>query len=930
MLAERVASRAAGEFGQIVEFTREAMRRVIEEPAVRHVRDTRACGRALAAVRKQHPAYGLIGVVARDGQTVCSDTGQALGIHLGDREYFQQAVATGAFVVSGFVVGRTTGMNIMVLAEPVVDDRGEVTAVMFLSLDLAWIRRQMEQMVVPPGSSLMLVDGTGTVMAAYPAEQTVVGQKVPEHASFVQHAHRNQATQVTGPNGVQRMVVSVALPRTPGGSAFARAGIPTAEITAKANRALARNLLMLGGVALLVYAAAWWFASLLVVTPARRLIGAVESLGRGNLSVRTGIKQGADELGQLAMHFDEMASRIQRMTRALHALSASNRNLLRARDEWVLLQEMAQIAVREGGYRVAWVGLLNDDAQQTLVTGAVAGGQSDLNQWVETHAGAGKDGPAALAIRSGTTAVVQGLPCDAPHAADVPLPRRFAACALPLKVHGRTIGVLKLYTDDTTAFNRTELDLLEDMAADLAFGIQTLRDRALHALAQEQIRQMAYADGLTGLPNRARLETVCDEALAEAAVTGHPLAILALSLDHFNRIQSAIGFAEGDKLLREVARRMQACAEPTWCVARLVGDGFAVLIRHADAVEAMRAARRLETEFERPIGVAGIDVEVKANIGIAIYPEHGDGTALLLRRADIARIDAQRKGIGAELYRGESDKENPARLQLMVDLRRAIDDGQLAVHYQGKVDARTGAVTGAEALVRWQHPNKGNIPPARFIPDAEETGLIKPLTRWILNEVLRQLHQWSHDGVAVPVAVNFSGRNFADPALVDDLQRLIHHWDVDPRLLQIEITETVLMHDAQAAQGALARMRAMGLLILIDDFGTGYSSLRYLASLPVDVIKIDRSFVLEIVHRAEMRALVAAVVDMGHKLGLKLVAEGVDDEQQAHLLRAMACDEIQGFLYCKPLESQTFREWVHRRQSGRPGGAPLLPFSDEH
>ena len=917
ILAERAASRAAGEFGQIVEFTREIMGRLSEEPEVRHVSDAKACGRALAGVRKQHPAYGLIGVVARDGKTVCSDTGQALGIDLSDRDYFNQAVETGTFVVSGFLVGRTTGMNIMVLAEPVVDHSGKVIEVMFLSLDLAWIHQQMEQMIVPPGSNLMLVDDTGTVMAAYPDAQAVVGQKTPEQASLVRPEHRSQATQVVGLDGIQRMVVSVALPRTPRGSAFARAGIPTAEIIAKANHALARNLLMLGGVALLVYAAAWWLASFLVVTPTRRLIGAVESLGRGNLSARTELKHGADELGQLAMHFDEMASRMQRVTRALLALSASSRNLLRAHDESVLLDEMTQIAVREGGYRVAWVGLLGDDDQQSLLTAAVAGKQGNLNQWVEAHAGEDSEGPAALAIRSGMTEVVQSLPCDARPAADYPLPERFAVCALPLKVRSKTIGVLKLYTDDTPAFDPAELELLEKMAADLAFGIQTLRDRALHALAEEQIRQMAYVDGLTALPNRTRLEMICDEAMAAATRTGDPLAVIAVSLDHFSRIQNAVGFAEGDKLLREVAQRLQACAEPNWCVARLVGDSFAVLIRSADSVEAMKAARRLETTFERPIAIAGIDVEVKANIGIAIYPEHGGDAALLLRRADIARIDAQLNGMGAELYLGASEKENPARLQRMVDLRRAIDDGQLAVHYQGKVDAKTGAVTGAEALVRWQHPVQGDIPPMLFIPDAEETGLIKPLTLWVLKEVLRQLHHWSQEGVAVPIAVNFSGRNFRDPGLVDELQRLLDHWHVDPRLLQIEITETVLMHDAQAAQGALARMRAMGLLILIDDFGTGYSSLRYLASLPVDVIKIDRSFVIEIVHRTEMRALVAAVIDMGHKLGLKLVAEGVDDEQQADLLREMTCDEIQGFLYCKPLESRGFRDWVHCRSSCR-------------
>jgi diguanylate cyclase (GGDEF)-like protein len=924
LLAERVAGRAAGEFGQIVEFTRELMNRVGAEPEVRHVTDAHACSRALAAVRSQHPAFGLIGVVARNGKTVCSDTGQAVGIDLSDRDYFRRAIETRDFVVSGFVVGRTTGMNIMVLAAPIIGPGGDVTEVMFLSLDLAWIRRQMEGLIAPPGSNLILVDGKGTVMAAYPDAQAVVGRTIPERDALFEQGRFGKAAgkHVIGLDGVSRVVVSVALPRAPAGAAFVRAGIPTASIIADADHALRRNLLALGGLALLTYAAAWWLASLLVVWPTRRLIAAAESLREGDMTARTQLKHGADELGQLALHFDAMAARVERVTRALRALSACNRNLLRAVDEAVLLDEMCRIAVREGGYRVAWVGLLTGDAEQTLVTAAVSGAQDDLNRWVEEHAGKASDGPAARAIRTGTTQVRPSVVHQPPAPEGRAGRPGFAACALPLKVHGDTIGALKLYADDPDSFDATELELVEEMAADLAFGIQTLRDRRLQAVAEERIRQMAYVDSLTGLSNRTRLEMVVGEALADASRTGQGFAVIALSLAHFTRIQNAIGFTEGDRLIVEAAHRLQSTAAPTWSVARLVGDRFAILVPAAGAAAATAAARRLETAFERPFSIAGIDVEANANLGIALYPEHGDDPELLLRRADVACIEAQANGSGIELYRGKGEEEDPARLQRMVDLRRAIDEGQLAVHYQGKVDAHTGAITGAEALVRWQHPTQGNIPPGMFIAGAEQTGLIKPLTRWVLAAVVRQLHDWSHNGLTVPVAVNFSGGSFRDPGLVDELQRLLERWQVDPRLLQIEITETVLMHDAQAAQRVLARLRAIGIVILLDDFGTGYSSLRYLASLPVDVIKIDRSFIIEIVHRPEMRALVAAMIDMGHKLGLKLVAEGVDAEHQAQLLRGMGCDEIQGFLYCKPLASRAFEDWARSLKPAPAGQSP--------
>jgi len=908
--ARQIAGRAAAEFGQVVEISHELMVRVSSEPSMRRGGDRVACGRALAEVQQRHAAYVNMAIVNLEGYTTCSDNDRALGLYVGDRDYFRRAVQTRGFVVSRFLVDRLGGKHIMVLAMPIIGPARELRDVMVLSLDLAWLGRQTEDSALPAGSNLFLVDDTGTVMTTYPDMPSAIGKRIPESEK---PAHEQQAGHVvTGFDGQLRMVVSVPLPRAPAGSAWVRGSIPTADIVAGANRALLRNLAVLSGVALLIFGAAWWFAGLLVVRPTVRLIAMAEALGRGDMAARTRLDHGGGELGQLARHFDDMAASLQRMTRAQRALSASNRIVLRAGREQSLLEEMCQIAVREGGYRVAWVGLLQPDGH--LRTAAVAGGRGNLNQWVDAHAGKGQDGPASVAVRTRTTQVVRNVGYPPPAGAPQDdWPAVFAACALPLMLRGRAIGVLKLYADDAAAFDTAELELLEEMAADLAFGILTLRDREQHQRTEEKIRLLALLDPLTGLPNRARFELLTGEALDMVGVRRAHLAVLAVRLERFSRIQNAVGFAESERLLTQVAARLREVADAAWAVARLDGDRFAVLVPWADAERALDIARSLVGGFERPFGVAGVDVEVNANVGVALFPEHGDEPGMLARRADIACVDAQTNGTGVALFRGASDTESLARLQLMVDLRRAIDEGQLAVHYQGKIDARSGEVTGAEALLRWRHPVRGNIPPVQFIPAAEETGLIKLLTRWVINEVLRQQREWADEGRSVPVAVNLSGRNFRDPGLLDELQQALKRWQVDPRLLQIEITETVLMDDAESAQRVLERMRALGLVILIDDFGTGYSSLRYLASLPVDVIKIDRSFVITIVHRQEMRALVAAMIDMGHKLGMKLVAEGVDDESQAQLLREMGCDEIQGFLYCRPVEASAFQEWLGAR-----------------
>jgi len=910
-LAEGLARHAAVEFGQIVEGTRDTLARLAHDTEVRDFADGVACGRTLARLRRLHPAYGAMGVIGPAGRIVCADTPAAVGVHLGDREYFQRAMRTRTFAVSGFLVGRTSKLNILVVAAPLGEPDGPVEGVLFLSLDLAWVREQMEQMVVPEGTSLMLVDGRGTVMAAYPDGPTVVGHEIPEAEAFLDEGRRTgrvDAARVVGLDGQERVVAGEMLPGTPPGSAFARAGVPTADFNAQANAVLARNLLALAGVALAVYAAAWWVAAVLVVAPTRRLIAAAESLGSGNLSARTGLKHGPDELGRLALHFDTMAARVERVTRALRALSACNSSLLHARSEAQLLDELVRIAVTDGDYQVAWVGLLDTSDPPRLVTAALGGRDDMVRRAVASRAELDTGAIATQALRAGATR------CAGTDASHGPL-ANLHTCALPLHLDDRAIGVLQLCTDDVSAFDAAELALLEEMAADLSFGLQTLRDRARHARAEELIQQMAFVDGLTGLPNRVRFEGLCGEMLQAADTAKEPVAVIVVGLVRFGRIQNAIGFGEADRLLVEVARRLRAMAPPAWALARVGGYRFALMLPSAGATPARIAAARLAREFERPFAMAGIDIEAPATFGIAVYPSHGAEAALLLRRADLACTEAEASGSEVELYRGESAKENPARLQLMVDLRRAIDAGQLELHYQGKVDARSGAVTGAEALLRWRHATKGNVPPGQFIPDAEETGLIAPLTRWVIQAVVHQLREWSLAGRVIPVAVNLSGRNFRDPNLVSDVARWLAAAGVPARLLQIEITETVLMDDTAAAKQSLERLRAAGHPILLDDFGTGYSSLRYLASMPVDVIKVDRSFVVEIVARPEMRALVGAIVDLGHTLGLQLVAEGVDEEAQAEHLREMGCDEIQGFLYARPVPAPEFIAWAAARAS---------------
>ncbi|MFZ5511774.1 MAG: bifunctional diguanylate cyclase/phosphodiesterase [Pseudomonadota bacterium] len=922
--AARLARHAAAQHGQLIAFTRQLLTGLANDPDVRDIARPGRCNKRLAQLLPLYPAYLQIGVIRMDGEVVCSALSLGRSFNLADRGYFRKALETRAFAVGEFQVGRITRKSSLPVAAPIVDSHGMPVAVVYVAIDVSWLGRELEETLLPALGTLSILDGEGTVLARYPGQGESVGEKLPELAAFLDAIRRGETRgiEATGADGIRRIYVTAPLAGAPEGSAFARVGIATEPVVAEANRILARNLLALGAAVLLVFGAAWVAADMLILRQARRLMGAVENLGAGDMSVRSGLPHTGDELGRLAAQFDHMAERLQRITRAQRTLSAGNRTLLRTGDETALLAEMCRVAVDVGGYRAAWVGYAQNDADKSVRVMASAGDTEGMLErvpvsWDDNEYGRG---PAGTAIRSGTVQVVRDLGTDPRF-----VPWRFLAqahglvsvCALPLVVGGAVIGALVLYAMEQDAFDDAELELLDEMAADLAFGIQVARERVAHARAQEHIRQMAYVDGLTGLASRAHLVECLAAHIAEAGREGRPAALLMVDIEHFARIQNAVGYREGDRLLQQVAERLRRIAAERWVLARTSGDRFALLLPGADANEASSVAKSLAGLFDLPFSVADIWAEVRANIGIVLYPGHGGDPETLIRRADIAARDAQASGQGIAVFRGEDERDRPERLGLIVELRRAIENGELFLHYQPKVAAADGRVTGAEALVRWRHPQRGVVPPTTFIELAEQTGLIKPLTYWVLGEALRQGHVWREAGTALRLAVNLSTRNLRDPLLPEKLEGMLATWGGQLDVLEVEITESVLMEDERGAEQVLGRLRALGVTIAIDDFGTGYSSLRYLARLPVNSVKVDRSFVIDIAHKPEMRTLVAATIDLAHNLGLKVVAEGVDHPDQLAVLRELGCDEIQGYLFSRPLAAEDFLLWARSRSGNR-------------
>ena len=428
----------------------------------------------------------------------------------------------------------------------------------------------------------------------------------------------------------------------------------------------------------------------------------------------------------------------------------------------------------------------------------------------------------------------------------------------------------------------------------------------------EELTRQALSDSLTSLPNRVLLRQRLEQAIASA----DDVALLVMDLDRFKEVNDTLGHPCGDALLQELSVRLKGALRSSDTVARLGGDEFAILLPGAGQSEATVIAATLQKLVARPFELDGRMVTIGASIGIASRPEHGTDADTLLRYADVAMYVAKRSGQSVSVYTADQDQHTPDRLALISELSDAIEHGELTLAFQPLIDCQQDyTVAGVEALVRWAHPRHGLMPPDQFVPLAEQTGLIRAMSRWVLESALRQHHQWRGQGLDVPVSVNLSMRDVHDPSLPETVAGLLDEFEIRPGGLRVEITESSLMLDPVRALETLTSLRGMGVHVSIDDFGTGYSSLAYLKQLPVDELKIDRSFVRDLATDESDLAIVRSTIELAHNLGLSVVAEGVEDEPTLELLRGFGCDKAQGYLFSRALGAAELTSWLRARES---------------
>ena len=597
---------------------------------------------------------------------------------------------------------------------------------------------------------------------------------------------------------------------------------------------------------------------------------------------------------------------IVHLNRVYAVLSGINSLIVRALDCDELFREACRIAVESGGFRMAMIGIVDRNTMK-VVPMASTGKDEALLTDIKCLLSSTEDAPKSMvaqAIRE-KKAVVSNNSLSDPR---VLFGQKYAEsgvrsmAVLPLIVADEAVGVLALYSSEIEFFQKEELKLLTELTDDIAFAID-------HIDKQERLNYLAYYDVLTGLANRSLFLERVAQYMRSAVSGGHKLALFLLDLERFKNINDSLGRSAGDALLKQVAAWLTHSTGDANLLARIDADHFALVMPEVrqDGDLARLAEKTMATFLEHPFHLNDAVFRIAAKVGIALFPDDAADADTLFRNAEAALKKAKASGDRCLFYTQKMTAAVTRKLTLENQLRQALDNEEFELYYQPKVNFVSGQITSAEALIRWNDPRTGLVPPGRFIPILEETGLIYEAGRWALRKAIEDYLRWRNAGLpAVRIAVNVSPLQLRNRGFIAEIEQVI---GIDAHAaagLELEITESLIMEDVNHSIVSLQAIRAMGITIAIDDFGTGFSSLSYLAKLPVDTLKIDRSFVIDMTSGPEGLALVATIINLAHSLKLKVVAEGVEAEEQSRLLRLLDCDEMQGYLFSKPVPSEIF------------------------
>lgn len=602
----------------------------------------------------------------------------------------------------------------------------------------------------------------------------------------------------------------------------------------------------------------------------------------------------------------------------VHAvLSGIGSLIVRVTDREELFTESCRIAVETGGFRMAWIGIVDSQAMKIVPVGSAGVDEAFMGalkqRFTLNRDGSLGDSMAARVITAKKTFIANNL---LTHPTAV-FGRKHvesginALAIFPLMINNEAVGVFALYAGEIDFFREAELKLLTKLSKDIAFAMD-------HIGKQERLDYLAFYDVVTGLANRSLFRNRLEQSLRGRGGEQRLIATVLLDLERFSQVNETLGRSVGDELLREVGARLLNANDTA---ARIGGDVFALILRGTrNAAELNRALEAIITAcFTEPFAPGGADLRVVCRAGVAFYPADGADADTQLLNAEAALRRSKNSANRIVFYASEMNARVAEALAMETRLRRAIRRREFVLHYQPKVSLASGHVSGVEALIRWQDGDRGLVPPMDFIPVLEETGLIVEVGRWVVEQAFADLHDWSAQGISVPrVAVNVSAIQLQNRGFVEAMVAEISHGGNRAEWLEIEITESLIMDNIEDGISKLFLLRGLGVTVAMDDFGTGYSSLSYLGKLPLDTLKIDRSFVSGMTDSKEGAAIVSTIITLGHGLGLKVVAEGVETAEQSNMLKALGCDEAQGYLFSRPLPGEAMAALLRERMGTEP------------
>lgn len=859
-----------------------------------------ACSAYVARVRAREA--GIVANIARvaaDGRVTCSALPTSGEVVVSSAPDVWRALAARAPFVTDYAFGPIVGHGVVAAIAPMLEPRDqEVFGFVAIAIDLRWLREVFARSNAPPDTQLTLLDRGGSVLARFPEGGVAPGTMPPESPALLDAAGRRPEGGILRlPAQPDRIYAFHYLSTNGAAGLLVHAAVPKAAIDAPADAQLGRQLvglfvalaLMLGGTLLA--------SRYLVLRPIRRLRAAAQRLARGDLSARAGLGPAGDEVADLGQSFDRMAASLQarqtalrerqvqveHLNRAYAMLSAINGLIIREDERDDLLTEACRIAVERGGYPMVWIGLLEPDRRCWATVQAA--GSPPHGATVPEVGEPIEDSPELGSSFDVGRVTVRHTAENSP-----------GHVALPLRRGDVSLGCMTLYTAASHLVDESEMRLLEELAADISHALVHLEQAA-------RLDYVSATDLLTGLPNSARFQDRLAVTLqiVEREPGDVELGVMLVALKGLRDINAVHGLHVGDRLLRVAAAKIQACLPSEAQLARLRSGIFAIVLpqRAGTAVITSTVERILEC-FNRTLAVGELELVVGGHIGVSLWPADGHEADVLMQHAETALAGARDVPERFRFFVPQLQRRAEARLALEGPLHHALERGELYLRYQPVVAVETRRLVGVEALLRWRHPERGDIAPSEFIPVAEAAGLMIPLGQWVMNEAFEQARRWERRDIGeLKVAVNVTAsqlRHAGFPAMVDDA---IRSSGVTPGqvALAIELTESELMDDAPHTIEVLRQLKARGIALSVDDFGTGYSSLSYLGRFPLDTLKIDIAFVRDLPQDPTSASIVEAIIAMANALGLETVAEGVETPEQFRRLAQLGCRAVQGYLF---------------------------------